>query len=65
MKAQIKETYLASGFNSWEMNTAMISAIIIIDLILKLDNNYFKIFSPLRFKDKEVKDNLDKHNKNH
>jgi len=33
----------------------MISAQIITDLILKRDNNYSEIFSPLRFKNKESK----------
>jgi glycine/D-amino acid oxidase-like deaminating enzyme/nitrite reductase/ring-hydroxylating ferredoxin subunit len=57
-----KGTYIATGFNSWGMNTGMISALIISDLILKRDNSYSNIFSPLRFKNKEVQDDLNNNN---
>lgn len=50
-----KGTYIATGFNSWGMTTSMISGIILRDLILKRENSYLNIFSPLRFKDKESK----------
>ncbi|MDR2624004.1 MAG: FAD-dependent oxidoreductase [Methanobrevibacter sp.] len=48
-----KGTYIATGFNSWGMNTGMVSGIILRDLILGKNNHYSDIFSPLRFKNKE------------
>ncbi|MDR2830649.1 MAG: FAD-dependent oxidoreductase [Methanobrevibacter sp.] len=50
-----KGTYLTTGFNSWGMNTGMVSGIIIKDLILGKSSNYLDIFSPLRFKNKKYK----------
>ncbi|MDR0912930.1 MAG: FAD-dependent oxidoreductase [Methanobrevibacter sp.] len=47
-----KGIYIATGFNSWGINTGMISAKIITDSILNVKNDYADIFSPLRFKDK-------------
>jgi len=47
--------YIVTGFNSWGINTSMVSGIILRDLILKRENSYLNIFSPLRFKNKETK----------
>lgn len=41
--------YVATGFNKWGMTSAMVSAMIISDLILGKDNNFSEIFSPKRF----------------
>ncbi|MBM6819923.1 FAD-dependent oxidoreductase [Clostridium saudiense] len=41
--------YVATGFNKWGMTSAMVSAMIISDLILGNDNNFSEIFSPKRF----------------
>lgn len=41
--------YVATGFNKWGMTSAMVSAMIISDLILENDNNFSEIFSPKRF----------------
>lgn len=41
--------YIATGFNKWGMTSAMVSAIIISDLILENNNNFLDIFSPKRF----------------
>lgn len=41
--------YVATGFNKWGMTSAMVSAMIISDLILGKENNFSEIFSPKRF----------------
>lgn len=41
--------YVATGFNKWGMTSAMVSAMIIADLILGKENDFSDIFSPKRF----------------
>lgn len=41
--------YVATGFNKWGMTSAMVSAMIISDLILGKENDFSDIFSPKRF----------------
>ena len=41
--------YVATGFNKWGMTSAMISAMIISDMILGRENDFSEIFSPKRF----------------
>ncbi|MEN8076109.1 FAD-dependent oxidoreductase [Clostridioides difficile] len=41
--------YVATGFNKWGMTNAMVSAMIISDLILGKENDFSEIFSPNRF----------------
>ena len=41
--------YVATGFNKWGMTSAMVSAMIISDLILGKENDFSEIFSPNRF----------------
>lgn len=41
--------YVATGFNKWGMTSAMVSAMIISDLILGNDNDFSDIFSHKRF----------------
>ena len=40
--------YVATGFQKWGMSTAMVSAMIISDLIVGVENAYSKVFSPQR-----------------
>lgn len=40
--------YVATGFQKWGMTTAMVSAMIISDLIAGVENSYSKVFSPQR-----------------
>lgn len=40
--------YVATGFQKWGMTTAMLSAMIISDLIVGKENPYAKVFSPQR-----------------
>ncbi|KZX15340.1 cytochrome b6-f complex iron-sulfur subunit [Methanobrevibacter cuticularis] len=51
-----KGVYIATGFSSWGMTTGTI----ITDLILKRENSYSDIFSPLRFKNKISQTEKDK-----
>ena len=39
---------MAAGFEKWGMTGAMLSAMILADLVLEKENEYKKIFSPLR-----------------
>lgn len=41
--------YVATGFKKWGMTTAMVSAMIITDMIMGKKNPYGEIFSPRRF----------------
>lgn len=41
--------YVATGFNKWGMTSAMVSAMIISDMILEKENDFSEIFSPRRF----------------
>ena len=41
--------YVATGFNKWGMTSSMVSAMIISDMILGIENNFSEIFSPKRF----------------
>ena len=41
--------YVATGFNKWGMTSAMVSAMIISDMILEKENDFSEIFSPKRF----------------
>lgn len=45
----IPNIYVATGFNKWGMTSAMVSAMIISDLILGKENDFSDIFSPKRF----------------
>lgn len=40
--------YIASGFNKWGMTGAMLSAIILSDMITEKQNDFANIFSPSR-----------------
>ena len=40
--------YVATGFNKWGMTSAMVSAIILKDLVRDKENKYAEIFSPSR-----------------
>ena len=40
--------YVASGFNKWGMTGAMVSAMILSDLVTKNENKFSKIFNPSR-----------------
>ena len=40
--------YVATGFQKWGMSTAMVSAMIISDMIVGKENAYAKVFSPQR-----------------
>ena len=40
--------YVASGFNAWGMTSAMVSAMLLADLILGRDNPWAEVFSPAR-----------------
>ncbi len=41
--------YVATGFQKWGMTTAMVSAMIICDMIVKRENSWADVFSPQRF----------------
>ena len=41
--------YVATGFNKWGMTNSMVSAMIISDMILGIENDFSEIFSPKRF----------------
>ena len=41
--------YVATGFNKWGMTSAMVSSMIISDMILGKENDFSEIFSPKRF----------------
>ena len=43
-----KNLYVCTGFNMWGMTSAMISALLIRDILLKVDNEYLELFSPHR-----------------
>ena len=40
--------YVATGFNKWGMTSAMVSAMILTDMVLGKENVYAKVFSPQR-----------------
>lgn len=40
--------YVATGFNKWGMSSAMVSAMILRDLVQEKENEYAKVFSPSR-----------------
>ncbi len=40
--------FVASGFNKWGMTGAMVSAMILSDLVTEKENNFSKIFNPTR-----------------
>ena len=40
--------YVATGFNKWGMTSAMVSAMILSDMVCDKDNEYAEIFSPSR-----------------
>lgn len=40
--------YVATGFNKWGMTSAMISAMILTDMILEKENEYTDVFNPSR-----------------
>jgi len=41
--------YVATGFKKWGMTSAMVSAMVISDLITEIKNPYAEVFSPQRF----------------
>lgn len=43
-----RNIYVATGFNKWGMTTAMVSAMIIRDMITGKENEYQKVFDPRR-----------------
>lgn len=46
--AGTNDMYVATGFNKWGMTSAMVSAMILTDLILEKDNDYADVFHPSR-----------------
>jgi glycine/D-amino acid oxidase-like deaminating enzyme len=40
--------YVASGFNKWGMTGSMVSALLIRDMILEKDNDFYDVFNPSR-----------------
>lgn len=46
--AGTKDMYVATGFNKWGMTSAMVSAMILTDLILGKNNDYADVFHPSR-----------------
>lgn len=44
----IKELYVATGFNKWGMTSSMVAAEILTDMVLEKTNLYSEIFSPCR-----------------
>ena len=44
----IKNLYVATGFNKWGMTSSMLSAMILSDMILGVENKFKNIFSPQR-----------------
>ena len=46
---EMKNVYVATGFNKWGMTSAMIASLIITDKITKTFNDYYEIFSPERY----------------
>lgn len=45
----MKDVYVATGFNKWGMTSSMVAALIITDKITKTFNDYCDIFSPNRY----------------
>lgn len=45
----LDNVYVATGFKKWGMTTAILSAMIISDMILGKENEFAEIFSPTRF----------------
>lgn len=50
--------YVATGFKKWGMTTAMVSAMIITDMIKGRKNEYAEIFSPKRFDISDSMENI-------
>lgn len=50
--------YVATGFKKWGMTTAMVSAMIITDMIKGRKNEYAEIFSPRRFDISDSMENM-------
>lgn len=46
--AGTNDMYVATGFNKWGMTSAMVSAMILTDLILEKNNDYADVFHPSR-----------------
>lgn len=46
--ARTPDLYVAAGFNKWGMTSAMVSALLLRDLILGKENPYAQVFSPSR-----------------
>lgn len=46
---EMPNVYVATGFNKWGMTSSMVSAIIISDMIVGVDHDFYDIFSPSRF----------------
>ena len=42
------DLYVATGFNKWGMSSAMVSAMILCDMVQGKENEYAKVFSPSR-----------------
>lgn len=45
--------FIATGYNTWGLATGFLSGKIIKDLILKQDNEYIKLFNPMRINNKQ------------
>ena len=46
--ARTPNIYVATGFNKWGMTSAMVSALILSDMITSKENEYQKVFNPRR-----------------
>ncbi len=42
------DLYVATGFNKWGMNSSMVAARILTDMVLEKENPYIEVFSPSR-----------------
>lgn len=46
--------FVATGFQKWGMSSAMVSAMVLNDLICGIENEYAEIFAPSRFSAEEI-----------
>lgn len=46
--------FVATGFQKWGMSSAMVSAMVLNDLICEIENEYAEIFAPSRFSAEEI-----------